>query len=74
MIFSAGQNHGLQYIDDLGNVCHFQTVGIFMEDVETEGGDKSITQCILLVQMSGIVPGSVSHQVPHSSSIRATFF
>ena len=31
----------------------FRAVGIFMEDVEAEGSDESITQCVLLVQMSG---------------------
>ena len=35
-----------------------------MENVEAEGGDKSITQCILLVQMSGI---GTRFSVPPSS-------
>ena len=51
-IFTFCQDHGLQYIYYLGNICHFQTVGVFVEDIEAKRGNESVTQCILLVKMS----------------------
>ena len=58
------QNHGLKYIDDLGDVGHFQTVGVFMEYVQGQGGNESVAHGILLVKMA--VDGS-GFFVPPSS-------
>jgi hypothetical protein len=45
-----------------------------VEDVEVERGDEGVAQRVLLVEEAGLVPGSTSYQVPHSSTIRPTFF
>ena len=65
-----GQNHRLQYIYHLSNVGHFNSVGIFMEDIQTQRSHEGIAQGILLVKMTAdstrffIPPGSpfVYHQ------------
>ena len=50
-LFSFSQDHRLQNVDNLGYVCHFQTVGVFVEDVERQGSHKGVTHGILLVEV-----------------------
>ena len=42
----------MEYVDDLGDVGHFQTVGVFMEYVQGQGGNESVAHGILLVKMA----------------------
>ena len=51
-IFGVSQNHGLQHVHDLRNVCHYHAVGIFMEDIERQCGYHGIAHGILLIEVS----------------------
>ena len=46
------QNHRLEDVHDLGDVSHLHAVGIFMEDVQRNGSDESIAECVLLEEMA----------------------
>ncbi len=46
------QDHGLEHVDDLGDVGHPDAVGIFMEYVQSEGCHESIAHGVLLVQVA----------------------
>ena len=48
------QNHGLEDVDYLGYVRHLQAVGVFMEDVEREGGHEGIAQGERLIKLNQI--------------------
>ena len=51
-LFPFGQDHRLQYVDNLGYVRHFQAVGVFVEDVERQGSHKGVTHGVLLVEVA----------------------
>ena len=46
------QDHGLEHVDDLGDVGHFDAVGIFVEHVQGKGCHESIAHGVLLVQVA----------------------
>ncbi|SCI07311.1 Uncharacterised protein [uncultured Ruminococcus sp.] len=57
-----GQNHGLQHVDHLGDVCHFDAAAVLVEDIERCGGGNGIPHGILLVEKPGV--SSRLHIVP----------
>ena len=46
------EDHGLEHVDDLGDVGHFQAVGVLVEDVERHGRDDGVAHRILLEEMA----------------------
>ena len=54
--FLVGEDHRLEYVDDLCDIRHLHTVGMTMEDIERQGSDESVTQGVLLIEVSGDCP------------------
>ena len=86
-VFTLGEDHGLQHVRQLGDVCHVYAAGVLVEGVEGERGHHRIAHGILLVEEAGIralfhvVPGApfVHHQAHAPFRIvtihdRAVFF
>ena len=46
---ALGQQHGLQYVDRLGQIGHGQPVTVADENIQRQGGDLRVPQSVLLV-------------------------
>ena len=53
-ISSICKNHGLEHIYDLRKVCHFYSVAVFVENIQSDTCNQGISHCILLIQESRI--------------------
>ena len=48
-LFAICQNHRLQDVDGLCDICHVHSLGMFMENIQGDRCDHGITDRILLV-------------------------
>ena len=51
---ALGQYHSLQDVDHLGDICHFYTVTVFVEDVQVDPCYQGIPHGTLLIQEARI--------------------
>ena len=63
-LFPLGQDHRLQNIDHLCDICHLDTVAVFVEKIQVDPCDQCVTHGILLIQKSRI--GTRLHIIPGS--------
>ena len=61
-ICAVCKNNRLKHVYNLRKVCHFNSVAVFVKDVQSNTRDQSISHCILLIQKSRI--GSRFYGVP----------
>ena len=50
-LLAARQDHRLQHIDHLCDVCHVHALGVALENIQREPCDYRITQCVLLIEI-----------------------
>lgn len=48
----VGENHRLEHVDHLSDVCHLDAVSMAMEDIEREGCHESIAHGVLLIEVA----------------------
>ena len=53
-LFPLGQDHRLQNIDHLCDICHLDAVAVFVEKIQVDPCDQCVTHGILLIQKSRI--------------------
>jgi len=58
----VGEDDGLEDVDDLGDVGHFDPGVVGVEDVKVQGGDEGVAEAVLLPEGAGVgcrvVPGT----------------
>ena len=66
------EDHGLQYVHQLGNVGHHHSVAVVIEDVQAHGGHQRVPHGVLLVEEAWIGPrlhvepgAPLVHDQPH---------
>ena len=49
-VFLIGEEQAVEIVDKLSGIGHLHLVAVIIENVEGEGGDKSIAHCALLLE------------------------
>ena len=48
----VGEDHRLEHVYHLGDVCHLDAVGVTVEHIEREGCHESIAHAVLLIEVT----------------------
>ena len=48
----VGEDHRLEHVYHLGDVCHLDAVGVTVEHIECEGCHESIAHTVLLIEVT----------------------